>query len=241
MTSLLCFWGCVTNIISTYIFTKNSPKYYDKLISYRNKLSETKSDNLNEFKEFTDNSEAKEQDSFLYILKQQNSDLIGWLSIEDTNIDYPVVKTNNNDYYLNHDFWNKYSLCGTPFMDFENNISSYNMVIYGHNMKNGTMFSELKKFKDTNFYTKNSIIIFKTQKEIRDYKLVSILLIDTSNFDLSSFTSISTKEDKEDFLKVITTQSLISINKPVSINDSFITLCTCDTNNTRLFVIAKKI
>ncbi|WP_270531981.1 class B sortase, partial [Paraclostridium sordellii] len=75
-----------------------------------------------------------------------------WLKLDNTNIDYPVVQTDNNDYYLNYDFYNKLSSSGSIFMDYRDNVKSKNIILYGHNMRNKTMFNNLLKFKDKDFF-----------------------------------------------------------------------------------------
>ena len=104
-------------------------------------------------------------------LYRQNSDMIGWIKIEDTNINYPVMQTeiNNPTFYINRNFEKKESISGTPFIDSRCTLKSENIIIYSHNMKNGTMFGELTKYKDEEYYQKHRVIIFDTIYEEREY------------------------------------------------------------------------
>ncbi|CEN79724.1 class B sortase [Paraclostridium sordellii] len=77
-----------------------------------------------------------------------------WLKLDNTNIDYPVVQTDNNDHYLNYDFYNKPSDSGCIFMDHRDNAKSQNIILYGYDMRNKTMFNNLLKFKDKDFFDK---------------------------------------------------------------------------------------
>lgn len=81
-----------------------------------------------------------------------NKDFVCWINIKNTNIDYPVVQGDDNSYYLHRDIYGNYLYAGTTFLDYRNNYNgSKNLIVYGHNMKNTTMFSELEKFKKEDF------------------------------------------------------------------------------------------
>ncbi|MGL4656201.1 MAG: sortase domain-containing protein, partial [Sarcina sp.] len=92
-------------------------------------------------------------------LKEINPDYQFWIQINNTNIDYPVVKGTDNEYYLENDFYKKPLKDGSVFLDYKNNFgTSFNNIIFGHNMKNGNIFSNLNKFKNEDFYNTNKII-----------------------------------------------------------------------------------
>ena len=100
-------------------------------------------------------------------LYEKNNDLIGWLKIDNTNIDYPVMYTYGLDYYLYKDFYKNYFKAGSLFIDKNNVINprDINIIIHGHNMKNKTMFHDLINYKDENFYNEHKKIIFYTLDE----------------------------------------------------------------------------
>lgn len=87
-------------------------------------------------------------------LKNINSDVVGWIIMEGTQVNYPIVQGNNNSYYLNHSYEKKYSSYGSIFLDYSStsDFSDRNSFIYGHHTRNGSMFGELKKYMDSNFY-----------------------------------------------------------------------------------------
>ena len=94
--------------------------------------------------------------------RQQNRDVIGWISIPGTSIDYPVVRTDDNEFYLNHNVLKEESKHGAIFMDFRNadRGQQKHIILYGHDMKNGTMFHGLLNFKQKSFFSENRIISF---------------------------------------------------------------------------------
>ena len=107
--------------------------------------------------------ETKSTRNIAPVLKQ-NADCIGWIFIEGTNINYPVMHTPDNPQkYLRLSFDKKYSQSGVPFLDGRCSLQGGNLIIYGHNMKNGTMFSDLKKYLDTDFRKAHKTIEFQTE------------------------------------------------------------------------------
>ena len=96
-------------------------------------------------------------------LKKINSDVIGWIVIEGTEINYPIVQGNNNSFYLNHSYDKKWNSLGSIFADYQssNDFSDYNTFIYGHHTKNGSMFGELYKYMDVSFYKQNKTFYFR--------------------------------------------------------------------------------
>lgn len=112
----------------------------------------------------------------------ENSDCIGWLSIDDTNISYPVMYTPSEPQkYLRRNFYGKYSQSGVPFLDGRCDIQSTNLIIYGHNMKNGTMFSNLKKYADKDFLTAHRTVKFETADGVQTFTVIEVLKTNTSN------------------------------------------------------------
>ena len=112
----------------------------------------------------------------------ENADCIGWLSIDGTNISYPVMHTPSDPQkYLRRNFYGKYSQSGVPFLDGRCNIQSTNLVIYGHNMRNGTMFSNLKKYVDRDFLNAHRTVKFEMVDGIRYYTVTEVLKTNTSD------------------------------------------------------------
>ena len=112
----------------------------------------------------------------------ENSDCIGWLSIDGTNISYPVMHTPSEPQkYLRRNFYGKYSQSGVPFLDGRCNLQSTNLIIYGHNMRNGTMFADLKKYVDNDFLNAHRTVKFETADGIRYFTVIEVLRTDITN------------------------------------------------------------
>ena len=112
----------------------------------------------------------------------ENADCIGWLSIDGTNISYPVMHTPSDPQkYLRRNFYGEYSQSGVPFIDGRCSLQSTNLIIYGHNMKNGTMFSDLKKYLDSEFLNAHRTVKFETVDGIRCFTVTEILRTDITD------------------------------------------------------------
>ena len=112
----------------------------------------------------------------------ENADCIGWLSIDGTNISYPVMHTPSDPQkYLRRNFYGKYSQSGVPFLDGRCSLQSTNLIIYGHNMRNGTMFSNLKKYVNREFLNAHRTVKFETVDGSRYYTVTEVLKTNTSD------------------------------------------------------------
>ena len=112
----------------------------------------------------------------------ENADCIGWLSIDGTNIGYPVMHTPTDPQkYLRRNFYGKYSQSGVPFLDRRCNLQSTNLIIYGHNMKNGTMFSDLKRYVDRDFLNAHRTVKFETADGVQTFIVTEALKTNTSD------------------------------------------------------------
>ena len=171
-------------------------------------------------------------------LSSINSDYKFWINVQGTNIDYPVVQGSDNDFYLNHDFNKNYLPAGSIFLDYRNDFQKdFNSVIYGHHMRNSTMFGQMEKFKDENFFKENKFITLTTENEVYEYEIFAIGVYDADfGYNKVSFTD---KNDFNNFLNKILTKSMYSRNI-VSENDKIITLSTCsyEYDNARIAIFA---
>ena len=112
----------------------------------------------------------------------ENADCIGWLSIDGTNISYPVMHTPSDPQkYLRRNFYGKYSQSGVPFLDGRCDLQSSNLIIYGHNMRNGTMFSDLKRYVNREFLNTHRTVKFETVDGSRYYTVTDVLKTNTSD------------------------------------------------------------
>lgn len=112
----------------------------------------------------------------------ENADCIGWLSIDGTSISYPVMYTPSEPQkYLRRSFYGKYSQSGVPFLDGQCSTNGGNLIIYGHNMKNGTMFSDLKKYLNTDFLNSHRTVRLETADGVFLFAVTEVLKTNTSN------------------------------------------------------------
>ncbi|MBO5475687.1 MAG: class B sortase [Bacilli bacterium] len=168
-------------------------------------------------------------------LTKLNSDTIGWIRINNTKINYPVVQYKDNKYYLNHDFNKDKNKLGWIFMDYRNNPDNldYNTIIYGHNMRQGLMFGTIKNMFNKSWYTNNDNLTFEfsTDSNYRKWRIFSIYKIDeTSNYLKTNFDS---KQEYKNFINIITNRSVFDFNYVVEDDDKIITLSTCYGNGVR--------
>ncbi len=172
-------------------------------------------------------------------LKQRNEDVVGWLKVNNTNINYPVVQSNNNDFYLRHNFDKKYNIAGWIFADYRAKFDGKdkNIIIYGHNMKNGSMFSTLNTALTKKWYENedNMNITFETEKQVATYKIFSIYKIKKETFYTT--TSFETTESYKKFLDEIKSRSIKDFGEDVNEEDKILTLSTCAGNNSYRVVI----
>ena len=167
-------------------------------------------------------------------LQQENSEVVGFLEIENTNISYPVVQGNDNEYYMTHNYKKEKSKNGAIFLDkdYDWNIPSNNYLIYGHNLNNGTMFQELLKYANESYYKEHPTISFTTADEEGVYDIISIFrskVYYTSDnvFKYYFFINPKTKEEYNDYIKNIKEISLYNIEQTSDYGTQLITLSTC--------------
>lgn len=178
-------------------------------------------------------------------LFSENPDLEGWLTIEGTRVDYPVMWTPEDpEYYSHRGFDKEKSKNGLLFMDEASDVSEFggNIIIYGHNMKNGSMFADLLKYKAEDYYKEHSIIQLDTLYETRMYKIASVV---TGN-DLETlpygFTNAADSK-AEEVIQAMKENSIYDTGVEIGYGDDFLTLSTCDYSieNGRLVVMARRI
>lgn len=178
----------------------------------------------------------------------QYPDFIGWIRIDDTQIDLPVMQTTDNAYYLDKDVNGSEDVNGTLFLDCRDDFvkPSTNLIIYGHNMKSGAMFGGLKQYLDESYLSSHDRIQFDTIYEKQTYQIIAVCLSDVGDegaYRYYNFIQAESEEDFKDFLKNIRSCAVYDRTQDVTGNDSFLTLSTCNNyvEDGRLFVVAKKI
>ena len=177
-------------------------------------------------------------------LKQINPDVVGWIKVDGTEIEYPVVQTTNNDYYLTHNLEKKYSSSGWVFMDYKNTLDGKdkNKVIYAHNRRDGSMFGSLKNILTEEWQNEKSnlTIPFITENSVEEYEVFSVYNIEKEDYYIT--TKFQNNKDFKEFIEKIKSRSQKNFGVEVNENDQILTLSTCANNNQyRVVLHAKKI
>ena len=228
-TALLIYSG--TKIVIWYMNNQNNKKISDEIA------------------EFVTVDETKEDDEEKYVvdfekLKEKNSDIVAWLKVKGTNIETTVVKSTNNDYYLTHNFNKEYNSAGWIFADYKNKVdgTDKNIVIYGHNMRDDSMFGSLKWVINEDWYNNedNKYITLITENETQVYEVFSVYQIEKEDYYIQ--TNFNTEKEFNTFAQTIKKRSRKDFNVDVNENDNILTLSTCANNNKyRVVLHAKKI
>ncbi|MGG0717086.1 class B sortase [Robertmurraya massiliosenegalensis] len=157
-----------------------------------------------------------------------NSDIIGWIKIDGTNIDYPILQAKDNEYYLEQNYQHENNRAGSIFMDYRNDIAGEekNFILYGHRMKNGTMFADLKKWLDGDIFAENPEIVFETLNKSYQVEVFSVYRT-TTDFNYIQ-TDFSSDEDYANFLKTLQEKSLYPTGLELTADSTILTLSTCD-------------
>ena len=178
----------------------------------------------------------------------QNSDLVGWVSIPGTRIDYPVMQTKDNpDFYLKHAFDKSYSSYGVPYLAENCDIGiSDNLVLYGHHMNNGSMFSDLCKYEDEGFYREHKTIRFDTLDGYGEYEVIAAfktVAYSEEGFQYYHFVRAEQEEDFDEFIAGCKELALYDTGVTAKYGDQLITLSTCEYSRTngRMVVVAKRL
>lgn len=183
-------------------------------------------------------------------LREQNKDFKAWLVVPGANISLPVVQTTNNDKYLNTGFNGKWLSGGTAFIDYNNKsaFSDMNTVIYGHNMRDGSMFGSIKNYKSLDTFKKNPLLYVYTENQNYVYKIYSVFLTSAVKSDDNgyvfayNFINLSSSENFASFMEEIKLRSYYDTGVDYQEGDKIITLSTCDRTvmkNGRLVLVAR--
>ena len=211
---ILNIFICIYNIFEKIIEYDNADKSYEKI-----RLE-------------------KEEDNSLY---EKYKDYRGWIKIENTNIDYPILQGKDNLYYLDKDINNEYLASGSIFMNYLNNgFNDMNTVLFGHNMRNETMFAQLNRYKEKEFfYGNDDIYIELNNSNYLKYKVFSVYITDAKdNYIKNQFDN---KNQYKEFLENIKSKSMYESNIELDEDDKIITLSTCsyEFNDARMVVHGK--
>lgn len=243
--------------IINFFSLKQEAKEQTKLLSvidiYEKEGTEEIVENISEDRQENDEAQSEERGETISIenteepneetermlqvkqLQEQNTDIVGWLEIENTNINYPILQGTDNSYYMTHNYKKENSKNGSIFLDanYNWNIPSNNLLIYGHNLGNGMMFQELLKYEKESFYQEHPIIRFTTTEEDAQYEIISVFKSrvyhksEKNVFRYYFFLNNESEEEYNQFVKNAKNASLYPIDATANYGEQLITLSTC--------------
>lgn len=183
-------------------------------------------------------------------LQEQNSDIVGWIEVEGTNINYPVLQGEDNGYYMNHNYKKEENTYGSIFLDkdYDWSIPSSNLLLYGHNLQNGELFHDILNYKDKSYYEEHPVIRFTTEKEDSEFEIISAFYSrvyyksETNVFRYYYFINADNEEEYNEFIENAKESSIYDTGKTAEYGDQLITLSTCSyhTEDGRFAVVARK-
>ncbi|MDE5830923.1 MAG: class B sortase [Clostridia bacterium] len=166
-------------------------------------------------------------------LKEKNSDTVGWLKVAGTSVDYPVVKSSDNSFYLTRNFNKTNNIAGWIFADYRDKVDGedINLVIYGHNMKDGSMFGTVKKCLNKDWYNneENLNITFETDTKVYTYKVFSVYQIEVETYYTK--TGFENNASHLEWLNKLKSRSVKDFGVALDTNSKVITLSTCASNS----------
>lgn len=163
----------------------------------------------------------------LEALRAVNPDVIGWILIPDTKINYPLMQGTDNDFYLKHTWDGKSNGVGSIFLEYMNlpDLADFNTIVYGHNMSNGSMFAGIRQYANQTFWDAHPYIYVRRGQEVYRYEVFSSYLADVDSFTYDLL--FSTEEAREQFIASTMTASVIPSDVQPEVNDRILTLSTC--------------
>lgn len=212
-------------------------------------LESRKIENLREDFSVSSNNTSEEEKRTVEIpvnfaeLKKANPDIYAWITIPEANVDYPILQSEtDNSFYLTHTVNGQKSVYGSIYTENYNakDFSDFNTVVYGHNMKNGTMFGSLKKFRDASFFNQNRYITVYMPERILKYEIFAACTWDNKHILLSrDFESDFNRQTYlEDIFAVRDINSQIKKDITVTEKDKIITLSTCMNDKNKRFLVS---
>lgn len=239
--NILIVLSLIVALYSAYQIFKIQAEYmagddtYKNLNQYVQTVEETKviiKDSEDKQEEEVHKEQIEQKEEYPVVdftsLENINKDIMAWLYLEDSKINYPIVKGKDNDYYLTHLFDGKANSSGSIFMDYRNNIdlTDIHTIIYGHHMKNGSMFSALTKFKDQSYYEahKKAIIVLKDKMYELQFLAGYVTNVEDNSWDLD----FADDNAALNWAKNSQKKSSFKADIEPEIGDKYVTLSTCD-------------
>ena len=253
LLSIIFTAGLLYSLINIFGWFKDNNQINDEIVNIEENVNIQEHED-NENTEVINNKVKKDDLYWKYIkmnlinvdfkeLKQTNSDTVGWIQVNGTNINYPFVQTTNNDYYLEHSFYKKSNHAGWVFLDYRNNIKPLdrNTILYAHSRVNGTMFGTLKNILKNGWLnnTDNYVVKLSTEKENTLWQVFSVYTIETTNDYIQ--VKFNSSKEYEEFGNMLISRSQHNFNTNITKDDKILTLSTCYSNTQKLVMHAKLI
>lgn len=245
----ICFFALllvvsIIMIAGHYISEKKVEDEFNQLIEIIEEAEDIKEEEPDISEEEIQSPLGRYQELF-----DMNNDMYGWISIDGTNINYPVMYVpGEKDYYLKRNFEKEYSAYGVPYIaeHCDPVEPCDNVIIYGHHMKNGSMFSDLMKYEDKKFFLSQKTLNFNSLTETAMYEIIAVFkttVYDNSGFRFYEFTNAETKEEFDSYVAKCKELSLYETGGNAEYGDKLLTLSTCEYSrkNGRMVIVAKKV
>lgn len=247
ITAAVCLLGtaafCGYHIYDHYAKEAEQTEVFESLADMVEQVRDTEED--------IEPTPQNEEDLILQEYRElflQNADMVGWIAIAGTTVNYPVMQTPNEpNYYLKRSFEKAYSDLGTPYVQEDCNISeSDNLIIYGHHIKGGKMFGALEDYKSQSFYEQHKIIQFDTLTQHGEYEIIAVfktVAYSSDGFRYYDFVNAEGEEAFTAYIEKCRELALYDTGVSAEYGDRLITLSTCEysAQNGRLVVLAKKV
>jgi sortase B len=230
-------------LVKDYCDSKKQAEIYDNLIETVEDADETQ-----------DTMSYSEDKAFLpdyQELYMQNNDIVGWIKVEDTKINYPVMQSKDNpNFYLRHGFDKSYTVYGCPYVQENCDVQkpSDNIIIYGHHMNDGSMFTGLMKYRNKSFWEEHKAITFDTLTDRHQYEVIAVFKTvvytnSSDSFKYYEFTDAENAAEFDAYVAKCKELSLYDTGVLAEYGDKLISLSTCEysRNNGRLVVVAKRV
>lgn len=245
--------------VSTYFHIKSSNETEENNVMYETIAENTTVDVTNKSSDkdinpytdtYSDKASGNSTQSYINTMTlAKNDDMVGWIKIDDTNINYPVMQTPDEpDYYLNHDFYKNESIYGCPYVQANCDVKtpSDNVIIYAHHMNDGSMFANLELFRNKSFWNSHKKISFDTLDKKATYEIMAVFAVSVDENDDETFKyyEFVNSYDPDHFSKFVNKCKALSFydtGVTAKYGDKLLTLSTCEYthNNGRLVVVAK--
>ena len=196
-------------------------------------------------------AENEEKINKLKVLQEQNSDIKGWIEIEGTQIHYPILQSEDNEYYLTHNYKKEKSSYGSIYLKNTVNIEDKhaNLILYGHDMKDGEMFQNLLNYKEKSYWQEHKKVTLITENGVKKYEIIAAFLSrifyqnEKNVFRYYNYTSLNTPEIYQEYIEHINAIQLYDTGITAEYPEALLTMITCEYSqeNGRMVVIAKQV